>query len=404
KSLPIEILQDILVRLPAKDAVRSSCVSKLWCRIVRDPSFCKLHGADHVAAPSESEALLVYEKREGDEVSIFNLSPGKAMCQVAIPSGYSLTNVCNGFLCFALDDHAQAPPVVCNPVTGETLQLPEPPDPADARIDLTYCFVLGFSPPTKEYKMFRLSSPRNYKSPEHKTNYIAVYTVGGGGGWRQSSYLSRFCSSLSLPPPVHINGNLYVPANQQEDPRVTRMLVLNVATETSRTYSLPYNYNKGYHPAWPEMLANGFELNGQMCLAVNVIYPRRKLEFWVMAPPGELAEKSDDDNELYWDLHYCFDMEREPFFFNRARGAWLDHDQMLCYRHGESLYKHDTRGYSSSSSSSHDGSPLLSFDLQLELPKAPSQQYSSHLSFIPSYSCRWNICGGYRPSLLSPVI
>jgi len=69
-----------------------------------------------------------------------------------------------------------------------------------------------------------------------------------------------------------------------------------------------------------------------MCLAVNVIYPRRKLEFWVMAPPapGELAEKSDDDNELYWDLRYCFDMEREPFFFNRARGAWLDHDQMLC--------------------------------------------------------------------------
>jgi hypothetical protein len=35
-------------------------------------------------------------------------------------------------------------------------------------------------------------------------------------------------------------------------------------------YRLPYNYcHHGYHQSWV-MLAEGFELNGQMCLAVNV--------------------------------------------------------------------------------------------------------------------------------------
>ncbi|RLN17049.1 hypothetical protein C2845_PM02G15190 [Panicum miliaceum] len=143
REIPTEILQDILVRLLTKDVVRSSCVSKLWCRIVRDPSFRKLHSVDHVASLSELEALLVSEKREPgrrDKASVFNVSPGKAMCHVAIPSGYSLTNVCNGFLIFALNDHNQAPAVVCNPVKGETLELPKTPsfsrEDGDSVIDL----------------------------------------------------------------------------------------------------------------------------------------------------------------------------------------------------------------------------------------------------------------------------
>jgi hypothetical protein len=94
------------------------------------------------------------------------------------------------------------------------------------------------------------------------------------------------------------------------------MLVLNVATETRCMYRLPYNYcHHGYHQSW-EMLAEGFELNGQMCLAVNVFDegPHRQLQFWVMKPPGELIGGKDDD-KLHWDLRYCFDLGGESFSF-----------------------------------------------------------------------------------------
>ncbi|CAL4933212.1 unnamed protein product [Urochloa decumbens] len=263
RGIPIEILQDILVRLPAKDVVRSSCVSKLWRCIAGDPSFRKLHGAHHAAALSESEALLVLVKREPgrpDEVCVSNLSPGNVMCRVAIPSKYMLMNVCNGFLCLALHGNDQAPAVVCNPITGETLELPKA----------------------------------------------------------------------------------------------------------------------------PPLVADSFDLNGQMCLAVNVSDDaRRELRFWVMEPPGEIEDK--DDDKMYWDLRYCFDMSDRPFYVFRPRCVWLHNDEMLYYRHGEMLYKHDTRRHSSSS----NGGPLL-FDRQLELP-AEAASYP------------WNVCGGYRPSLLSPL-
>ncbi|CAN6293696.1 unnamed protein product [Urochloa humidicola] len=133
-----------------------------------------------------------------------------------------------------------------------------------------------------------------------------------------------------------------------------------------------------------------------MCLAVIIFDgPRYKLQLWVMAPPDELGDK--DKDRLYWDLRYCFDLGDGPFYVNKPWCTWLDHDQMLCYRHAELLYKCDTRQYSSSS----NAGPLL-FDQQVQLPEAPSASpSSSHSDWLPS--CRWNICGGYYPSLLSPL-
>jgi hypothetical protein len=152
-EIPTDIIPDILLRLPTKDFVRSSCVCKLWCSIVADPSFRKLHVAYHAAAASsEPEVLLVTKTRKpgrSDEASFFNLSSATALSQVAIPSGYRLAGVCNDWLCFALD-HDQAPVVVCNPVTGETLQLPKAPPLPTGDPQLLHLFVLGLSTPVRE--------------------------------------------------------------------------------------------------------------------------------------------------------------------------------------------------------------------------------------------------------------
>ncbi|KAF8720758.1 hypothetical protein HU200_023668 [Digitaria exilis] len=384
EAIPNEIvLTDILVRLPTKDVVRLSCVSKQWHRIIGDPSFRRLHGADHVATPSESEALLVTKNREPgrrEEASVFNLSSGKAMCHVFIPTGYSLTNVCNGFLCFELN-HGQAPAVVCNPVTGETLELPKaPPISGEDRVSLNHLFALGFSPNTREYKMFRLSH-------DHQV-HIAVHTLGDGtGAWRQYSYPSRFCPVFTSPP---------------KRERTAQMLVLDVAAEARRTFRLPYYYDD-YHWNLSEMMASGFDLNGEMCLAVHVFGrgTRRTLQFWVMKPPGELQDE-DNHEQLCWDLRYSFNLD-DSYCIDRPKGGWLDHAQMLCYRHGDTLYKHSTRGYSASTSPNVG----LSFDQKLELPRAPSLSPNvseDWSSLIWLQARRWNIHGGYRPSLLSPLI
>ncbi|CAD6262517.1 unnamed protein product [Miscanthus lutarioriparius] len=117
---------------------------------------------------SRRSGLLVTETRKpgrSDDASFFNLSSATALSQVAIPSGYRLAGVCNDWLCFALD-HDQAPAVVCNPVTGETLQLPKAPPLPAGDPQLSHLFVLGLSATTKEYKMFRVSFPRRHASRE----------------------------------------------------------------------------------------------------------------------------------------------------------------------------------------------------------------------------------------------
>ena len=61
------------------------------------------------------------------------------------------------------------------------LRLPPPPE-IDERLNDWRMFAMGFSPSTQEYKLFRLSFPRD---PEWVDNYyLDVYTLGAGGGWR----------------------------------------------------------------------------------------------------------------------------------------------------------------------------------------------------------------------------
>ncbi|XP_014752099.1 F-box protein At3g57590-like [Brachypodium distachyon] len=211
-EIPREMLEEILVKLPTKDVARACCVSTLWRDVVRSPSFRKTHIA--AADDTAPEVLLVSEKRAPGsftEASVSLVSSGRPMCRVNIPSGYTLANVCNGILCFAsaagLDD---APPLVCSPVTGEYLTLPSPAPPLGAR-SIHLLTALGFSPSTREYKLFRLSvvSARHgypyypsasqalfpvVPSPATSCCYLDVCTLGGGGnndGWRTTRISSH---------------------------------------------------------------------------------------------------------------------------------------------------------------------------------------------------------------------
>ena len=121
--------------------------------------------------------------------------------------------------------------------------------------------------------------------------------------------------------------------------------------------------------------------------AVNLYDPRCKLQLWVMSPPGQWVE--GDDSKLCWDLRYSFyidDSYRDSYCFNTSTGAWFD-DGALCFTHRDVLFKHSTTGRSPEPSQDAD---CPQCDQRLKLPPTPP-------------NCKWNIVGGYRPSLLSPL-
>ncbi|XP_020161267.1 F-box protein At5g65850-like [Aegilops tauschii subsp. strangulata] len=159
-----DIIREILLKLPTRSVTRCRCVPRLWRDVVADPTFRRLHAEAEAAGhlPVTSEALLVMETREDckpDEASFFCVSSSKTTPmphRVVIPSGYSLSSVCNGLLCFALDSAAEVPAFICNPLTGETAILPMAASKWHRKGPTIYHqFALGFSPSTKEYKLFR---------------------------------------------------------------------------------------------------------------------------------------------------------------------------------------------------------------------------------------------------------
>ncbi|XBI43414.1 hypothetical protein VPH35_108185 [Triticum aestivum] len=360
-----EMVLEILLKLPTRDVIRCCCVCRLWRSVVANPTFRDLHAAEanHVSA-APPEALLVtvtLEPGRPDEASFFRVSfpskPAAMPHRVTIPSGYSLSN---------------APPPMG--FTGGTIY---------------HIFALGFSPSTKEHKLFRFTfSP--FSSIHGKTIDLCVCTLdgaAGGGGWRQCSFRSQ-CPLLHTFTPLLVQGKLYLVTTGKTGPGELRnpdgLLEVDVATEACHTHRLPFEADQ-YHSAW-DPLVNASEMGGRLCLAVDILSgtetTARKIQFWVL-----MSSSPPNHHDLHWDLRYSFHVDGNYYFF-QPRSVWFDDAEMtLCYRDYNVLFKHGTRGRSPEPSPDAD---CPQCDRQIKLPQMPS-------------NCEWNIFGGYRPSLLSPL-
>jgi F-box interacting protein len=139
-------------------------------------------------------------------MTILNVDSEKRMCRFTdLAAGYSPVN---GFLLLASGVN-DWPLYVCNPVTGEKVQIPAPPrltEHVERRV-----YAMGFSPSTQLYKLFHLSFPQK-EWPKTYYNYLDVYTLGatGDGRWRRHQDLFDAVYNLQPPPPVLVDGKLYV--------------------------------------------------------------------------------------------------------------------------------------------------------------------------------------------------
>jgi hypothetical protein len=210
-----------------------------------------------------------------------------------------------------------------------------------------------------------------------------VYTLGGdNAGWRQHPHILQHCPTYG-PPPVLIDGKLCMVANK------LRVLVMDVASETYRTYRLPAHL--------VNVRVNAFELHGQLSVAVNILdWHHPELQVWLL-PPWDRLQTTKDDDKMYWDRRYSFHLDvvasPEPDLCrarrcsdNLQRAAWLDGDEVLCYRLGDRLYKYDTRRYMPASNFG-----FLPWNQKLQLWASVSSE-------------GFNYYGGYRPTLLSPDV
>ncbi|KAG7600455.1 F-box associated interaction domain [Arabidopsis suecica] len=172
--IPFEILIDIFSRVPARSIARFRCVSKLWESILGSPDFTELFLTKSVARPR-----LLFALEVDKELFVFSSpqpqNPDENSSLVATPYKYFPKdfpiNICpplNGLV--FLQDLKRKLQVVYNPVTGESITLPE--------VTATTSFkrsYFGFDPISKKWKVLYMEWSR-YGTP--KSTYVLTLKTG----------------------------------------------------------------------------------------------------------------------------------------------------------------------------------------------------------------------------------
>ncbi|AED95076.1 unnamed protein product [Arabidopsis thaliana] len=151
--LPMDLIKEILKRLPAKTLARFLCVSKLWSSIIRSRDLMKLFLTESSARPGR----LFFTFRRKDDCFLFSSEESSVATYLfTIPaSGY--TNNCSfvhGLICYGTTAYASQL-VVYNSSTRRSITLPE----IEAR-SFVLKHLLGYDPIDGVYKVLCMTVPR----------------------------------------------------------------------------------------------------------------------------------------------------------------------------------------------------------------------------------------------------
>ncbi|XP_059650503.1 F-box protein At3g07870-like [Cornus florida] len=257
-DLPLPIFVDILLKLPVKMILLCRCVSKTCRNQISDPQFAKLHFSGQEAcvllrtlgSKRVSRTLYLVEPETcrnfnlgycscyGDyythdcirtchmkldtklkiplrsEELALNGEVGDAQgsgfkrkrCVKVKPKDqrFKIVNSCHSFLCLA-EPTCNDPVVVCNPITGEYINVPRDKRVSEKKKDFVDC-GFGFSPRTNQYKVIRIFNEWVHGRKREFFRITEIYTLGTGS-WKCID--DGLSSSYKLAFPTYLKGFLH---------------------------------------------------------------------------------------------------------------------------------------------------------------------------------------------------
>ncbi|KAH7523139.1 hypothetical protein JRO89_XSUnG0084900 [Xanthoceras sorbifolium] len=186
EDLPSHILIDILSRLPLKAILISRCVCKTWNLLISDPLFNNNNtrsnaelflGNDHSTSISRTLHWVDLDCMSATPTPTpTNYYTNLRFYLPESCSKYEIVNSCNGFLCLSKSIFKN-PSIICNPVTGEYISIPQPKD--DKNVTNNVVSGFGYSFKTNQYKVLRLVLNNFF------LRMAELYTLGTTTSWRK---------------------------------------------------------------------------------------------------------------------------------------------------------------------------------------------------------------------------
>lgn len=183
-DLPLDVVIEILSRLPVKSLLRFKCVCKYFFRLIGSANFIQ----KHLESTTLDDSLFLVHRdlyTNEDVISLFTAQkidqgpekvriPSKRQCFVHI------TGPCHGLFC--LYDYFEDL-FLWNPATKEIKDLPKPGHmlfPPESKLS-SVNFGFGFDPTRNDYKVIRLEQPIE---PEHEPHHVEIYELSTNS-WRK---------------------------------------------------------------------------------------------------------------------------------------------------------------------------------------------------------------------------
>ncbi|KAL6643242.1 hypothetical protein ACP70R_021423 [Stipagrostis hirtigluma subsp. patula] len=256
-TLPEEIVEDILARLPAKSVLRFQAVSRSWRAVVTSPAFRDLH-----SRRADRRGTSLFVRPAGRCTPFYAWRPGggdgrdvvdKIMdhsCRLPQGQLFPITRSCHGLVILRCPEYSTH--YVWNPSTRETLALPErtPLKAAGYEPFPSMPYGMGYCSATGRYKVVRMYC---LFQPDATTT-CEVFILNESAYWRPAaaappagcSFARRRNQGAAL-----CNGNLHFVGDDGA------IVTFSVTDETFGTLMPP-----------PELMYTGFDLmqlDGCLC-------------------------------------------------------------------------------------------------------------------------------------------
>ncbi|XP_010105188.2 F-box protein At5g65850 [Morus notabilis] len=283
----IDVLANILSRLPVKCLLHYKTVSKLWYTVIKSSSFKKLQ----LSQSRENPVYMIYPFMD----VLINLylidAHGKVIEKVSLPGCENLSSLCvicsyNGLVCFSSYPwlpYSMAEVVMteleirmCNPATREVWLLPKGSLSGE---ELATGVAFG---PTSEYKIYRFFCP---KSESEDVNpkceiYSSSTRTWNGIGCVEHCPMGAYH--------LYVDGKVYWFVASDADNEILGA-ILSVDMEDSF----------GIVPLPEEVSERSFLVDFEGCLALVAVYEYDSLvNIWVL----------NNDESIDWELEYSHDI------------------------------------------------------------------------------------------------
>lgn len=232
-DLPFDLLMEILSRVPAKSIARFSCVSRLWGYILSLACFTELF---LTKSSCRRPPLLLFTFQNKESIFFFSApqpqSPGDGSSLVPAryhvhrkhyPKDFStrVGSPLGGFIC-RQDKGEVDTIVVSNPVTGESIFLPEV---KSKHINIQTIPFLGYDPINKQFKVLCIK----FEDIPNTSDDHQVLTLGGNKKhlWRTTLCKPHYPKSNG----ICIDGVLYYSAGFDWGTRVSMIVCFDVRSE-----------------------------------------------------------------------------------------------------------------------------------------------------------------------------